>query len=206
MAIGFDHIGDTNMRLHGTICMYDGKPVLVNVDPDAMNANGIKIKKLGGRHRFVAANVKDDLFSYDAMPLGYASYHGHAYWVSRTSARQQRAGLPRNSLVYEAPFSEEAPMGRDLLWETKELEDCILGVHTPFEIALRQVVTGEVQSVSIQRELAIGLKDNRTLMLALRTRLVGVWDDLHAKFSLFRGPDTSFMERLIPHLHPGVPL
>jgi hypothetical protein len=176
--------------------MYNEMPVFVIVEGHGNDGMDIRISKLRAKPEWQLARVEDPLFSYKAFPLGYMYYQQRAYYVSRIPARQFKAGLDRNHVVFEPLL-----MDRNGIFMSKDMENCILGNHPTLENALK-LLDKDVYSVPFHRYFAV----TRNNTLQYRGAEVGGLrlGGQTPFFELFESPQRSFIARILADLHiPG---
>ena len=159
------------LRLDRTICMYDGKPVYVQVlrVPDG-DWNKVYINALPCIPHNTAQLVdhRDAKFDYRAFLLGYINLKRTAHYLTRVPNRQQKQGLDRYCLVSSPEITD------DVDWFIGDkMRDCILGIHPIHDEALDLVLSYEKTSVSISREIAIENASGGLITLLYRGRVVG---------------------------------
>ncbi len=181
------------MRLDETICLYQGKPVYVQVDRDRLgDGHTLKAYKLDGRMRNpTRVDYRTEDFDYRAFPLGYMNSDRNAYYLTRVPARQQKQGLERRQLrgIPELPHMEGWFYGRDM-------EDCILGRYPSVPEALEKLDTYAVESIAVSRNVAIRMRSTGGTKLLYKGRTIG-----HRKadgsFALIESKETKALRGVI---------
>lgn len=163
---------DAAMRLHGTICMYDGSPVYVDAtSPGSTDPGKVFIYHLGDAIKlgkgYKVVDYRDDKFVYKSPPLGYMFYENKARYVSRIPDRKQRQGLSVD-VVRVNPYPEY----NDSHFTSQAMSDCILGKYHTLTQA-ESLVNNGVHSVPISRRLAIVRERRGVTALAFRGRTIG---------------------------------
>jgi hypothetical protein len=189
MGMAFHSVEDKRMKLHNTICMWKGKPYMVNADQAGQT---VVLQTLAGRAEPKAVKYTDDDFDYRSVPLGYVNYGINALYLVRLPTRQNRQGLnpEQMRIVGNQRFAIY-----DFL-NTKNMESCILGEHPPFEEALRQVTEGEAASRAFHRHCSIKREGSR-IALEYRGRIVGYKDRGNGTFVLIPSNEYSFLRVIL---------
>lgn len=193
MAEAYLTADDLIMRLHQSVCLYDGEPYFVSCVPKFPK---VGLHALGGKNNKYDADKiidhTDERFSDRSPPLGYMTYENNAYYLERVPYRQQNQGLKQVSVVSSPHLDHYSPWFRDATFR-----DCILGKHASIKEAWKLMDKG-YRGVSIHRNVAIRLIDTRSIGLYYKTRLVAtrkgdMWDWLPAT-------DGKYIQKIINRL------
>lgn len=185
MGQGYFAKQDVITRLHGTVCMYQGEPVVVWVNPEAP-ADQVDIVDLKTYDRYNPGKKKrtvsytDDTFDYKAMPLGYAWVEKRkAVYISRLPDRQQSQGL--SQYVIRITSKSE---GDYISHTAPYMYDCIKGNYPSASQAISLVSNGAASSVPFDRRFAIGQVRRGVVTLQCRGKDVGLLQS-GERFKLF---------------------
>ena len=186
---------DLNMRLDGSICMYDGHPYYVRTISKYPNItlyalDGKVNRSIKGTH---IIDHTGDRFSDRSPLLGYITYNNNAHYLSRIPFRHQNQGLTQNSIDADGLDRYES------WFFGPEMEKCILGKHASVEEAWKLMDRG-YKGVSIHRQLAIKLIDHRNIGLYYKTRLVATWDQFGKQWEFMKATDGRFIEKIVRRL------
>lgn len=189
MGQGYFAKQDVIMRLHGTVCMYAGEPVVVYVN-EGQPAEMVDIYDLKTYNKYKhqesrkrTVQYTDDAFVYKAFPLGYA-YHPEyksAIYVSRLPDRQQSQGL--GQYVIRTNNGDY-----NINVHSPYMADCILGKHPCVAEAVQRVASGRANSCPFDRKFAVGQLRRGALTLSCRGKEVGLLvqgTESNPKFKLF---------------------
>lgn len=194
MGLKFANEEKKQLRLHNTVCVYDGEPVYVSTRPPSygdtpLQPNEVyikylipsaKVEKPAGATSLGAVIAKAkgswfkvdytlDAFKYFGIELGYMNHSGFPYYLSRDPAREQQAGL--------SPSNVSFPVGLDkfYLTSTAEFGRCVRGDHPSFEEAVKAVEElDDGDGVAFDRNLALIKLDSKRLMLEHKGKSVGI--------------------------------
>ena len=186
---------DAFMRLHGTICIYDGKPVyclLGSEDGDFVlqahdpavygQATGKTIPKL--------VEYTDEKFVYKSPLLGYMFVNNQAVYVTRFPDRKQSQGLVDATLLAGGKrFSHRFSVC------SQSFVDCVLGNYPSYDAALQMVTQGSAISVPFSRRLAISTVRRNVISLLYRDKPIAVKDG--DSFRLFEIKENKIFRKLI---------
>lgn len=198
---------DRNRRLGNSICFYKGKPVWVmtrlnwNVYPPETQLSEEEVL-IADLHRstnpydptpWKRVKYTDDAFSYDAFPLGYMNYDRKSYYMCRIPARDQTQGLSRGNLAaIPSDLSNKA-------MQTKNMEDCILGVFPSFTEAFESVIKGTNISCAFDRSFSLSNTRNMGVSLSYQGEIIGFWSDKSKAFALAKRRHNRAIQRMLDH-------
>ena len=180
---------DARMRLHETICMWDGEPVYVTF-PSSDVAKGEQYVMLshfdGSEKRDRQVRYTSRKFSYEAFPLGFMNTaSAGCFFLARMPTRRQKQGLAANSIKY---FPNIPRPGTYFI--RAEMYNCIMGVYPSFHQAQKHMTEG-TRGVAVERQLGFNKQDNDVYSLLFRTRVVGTYVPSRRKVQLLPTPSTS---------------
>lgn len=166
LSIQYESVNDANMRLSGTIVLYDGKPVFIrevgaigegegkNGDIYRVYINELPIKRGAQTERKFISSKKFDLAPF---PMGFMNTEaGKAVYLSRAPRRQQKQGLSEATLSqYAVGDLTGARVVRFAdLTNSQPFVDCINGKY-PSVAEATQLVKDGADSVAFSRCFAI---------------------------------------------------
>jgi hypothetical protein len=193
MGSPFHNVEDKRMKLQGTICMWQGLPYMVLCDHPG---NEVELYRLGEGTR-LKVDYTDPDFNYKSVPLGYIDYGKKAYYLTRIPNRQNKAAVSQE-LIGIIPRQE---MYVDNFYNTKAMENCVLGIYTSYDRACQEVVTGKSTSRAFGRRLAVS-NEGRTYAINYRGRLIGHLGK-QGVVQLLPSGDQSYMQQIL--MKAGVP-
>lgn len=187
MGQGYFAKQDVIMRLDNTVCMYDGEPVVVRVNPedptDKVDIFDLKSYSDKNKKRIKrTVEYTDNTFVYKAFPLGYAFVDDrYALYINRTPSRQQSQGLSQyvlSAIGKETYITVAAPY----------MYNCIKGIYPTVQEAVKMVTSCQAESVPFDRKFAVGQVRRGVVSLLCRGRDVGLLinsTENNPKFKLF---------------------
>jgi hypothetical protein len=194
MGSPFHNVEDKRMKLQGTICMWQGLPYMVFAD--GYPGNEVELYRLGEGTR-KKVDYTDPDFNYKSVPLGYIDYGRKAYYLTRVPNRQNKAAVAQETISI-IPKQE---MYVDTFFNTKQMENCVLGIYTTYERALQEVVTGKSVSRAFGRRLAV-VNEGRVHGVHYRGRPIGYLGK-QGVVQLLPAGDQSYMQQIL--MKAGVP-
>ena len=197
MALGFLSQEDCHRRLNRTVCLYDGKPVYVEVDR-GMDLNTVLMYPLpiSGKSLKKIVTVTEDAFDYGAFELGYMNWYDQPWYLSRAPERKNNQGLMREN-VWGASVQGEQLAGSNW-FHAQCFVDCVLGQYPKKEEIMDQVNALVLDGAAIARHVAIvRLHQSNQVGLYYRNRLVGLKNQFDNHFYLLESKERSFMERIL---------
>lgn len=177
---------DVHMRLHNTYCMYDGKPVFVQVNmgytigevvvypPGTLDAAKAKV-----------VNITDDKFKFVFPELGYFNYKNCAVYIVRRPDRNQRQGLDPGTctVVVHTQNDSGLPPSVSTLICSENFIPNLEGIYPSLSEAL-DLLKEDAQSVAISKRVAIGYIGRNLLALFYDSRLIGTYNRKREVFSI----------------------
>jgi len=167
LSIPYENIHDAQMRLSGTVVLYDGDPVYIRdigqKDPgdpkdDVFRVYAEKLPRTGRDNlaemrKFISSKK----FDMAPFPMGFINRGGYAYYATRTPRRQQKQGLSEGTFFTTVPGFENEKAGLSFgnAVQSREFVDCIKGVYPSMEDAVKSIISGEAKSVGISRTYAL---------------------------------------------------
>jgi hypothetical protein len=190
-------VEDRNRRLHETVCMYDGMPVMVSCRQQTMNEqlqdDEVYAYPIGCPNpSYTKIKYTSDKFCAFSRPLGYINLPKGAYYVVRNPAVQYKQGLCPAQVSVVGRAAGDLPYH----WITsKGLLDCIKNTYPSYMEALEYVrSTGKSQA--FDRRLCAIPHFKGVLSLGFRGRPAGlIYED--NKITLFKSREDRV---LIPYL------
>lgn len=189
---------DRNRRLHETVCMYDGMPVIVSCRQQSMNEqlqdDEVYVCQIGVGAGSVYKKIKytSDKFCAFSRPLGYINLPKGAYYVVRNPLVQYKQGLCHQQVSTIGRDTSDLPYH----WITSEgLLNCIKDNYPSYKETLKHVRSTRV-SQAFDRRLCVVPYFKSVLSLNFRGRPAGLIceDD---KITLFKSREDRV---LIPYL------
>ena len=169
LSIQYESVNDANMRLSGTIVLYDGKPVYireVGALAEGEGKNGdiyrVYIKELpikpNDRGAYERKFISSKKFDLAPFPMGFMNTaSGKAVYLSRAPRRQQKQGLSEATLS-QYVVGDLSGQGRLVrfadLTSSQQFVDCINGKYPSVAEATKMVAEG-ADSVAFSRVFAI---------------------------------------------------
>lgn len=184
---------DVSMYLNGTICLWDGKPVYVDVD----NGEGgkIMIHYLGDRKKRELVEYTDDRFDYRSVQLGYLQYENRAFYLERLPVRKTKQAVAHENTGGRSPCGRNIGIS-DILFSSA-MNNCVLGEHMTEEEAIRGLMGGKYKSAAVSRNVAIQKEEDGTFTLWHKNIKVGKKSHNEQYFTLLSGNHSSFMKRFL---------
>ena len=202
MGKEFFNKADARMRINGTICMYDGRAVYVEVDENVPDKEAVKICALAdvykhpSKRKQESVKYTDDKFVYKSPLLGYMQHGEHAYYVTRIPDRKQRQGLSYEICTYKR--HDGAPsLGMDTVLYSQGMADCIEGRYLNLKEAINKLIDHGFKTVPIHRHIAVGVVGGRTIALYYRTKFIGTKNTSDTHFKLFDFVERPFLIKLL---------
>lgn len=170
----FDNIDDVKSKFVGTICYYDGNPIMVKTASFQCDENGkfipmrfeLTVVPYGDKSRVI--KLEDPLFNYKEYNLGYANNAHYAVWWYRVPYKQYQQGLKKEQLHY---ISSDPHFMVEENFNFSKPYVCMLSNDYPNMDLCEKV-----------------LKDQKTKMAAFHKDFALSWDDIHEDFVLeYRG-------------------
>jgi hypothetical protein len=208
----YENAEEANFRLHGTIVLYDGEPVYISQvahEPDLPKGDIFRVYTqslpVSNRRDPERKYISSGKFDLAPFKMGFINLDGNVFYLSRTTARQNRQGL--NDRTFEAaPLRNVpgvvAPSLGDLI-RTKEFYDTIKGRYPSMEDAMARLREEGVSGVAISREYALVTHSSLKELLFLfhRKTVVGFMQTGDREFKLgqaFKFLKEELNERKIP--------
>lgn len=152
---------EVQIRLQGTIVLYDGSPVYisrVNI-PEAGDDDKIArvwfypLPLVGGGNetRKFLSSRKFDLAPFK---MGYMNRGGQAYFLSRAPLRQYQQGLNAKVLIIQTIKGQKADFGYDNCIRDRGFVDMVAGKYPSFKDAGDMLGNHETSSVAVSRMFA----------------------------------------------------
>lgn len=172
-------------RLNNTICFYDGTPVFVRYyDGDMITTwnLGMVTGGAGVIHKYT-----DPKFTGDIPPLGYVNYQGHAYLVLRHIIRDQRSGLPLESINVEGNQDGRVYV-QDMAYSAS-FRDMLMDVYPSMREAWKRVTEQGETSCAFSKTYAFDWEGN----VLHRGRIIGKIKDGKMEYSPYLKKISFFM-------------
>ena len=187
MGKPFHSAEDKRMKLQGSICLWKGKPFMVLAE---LPGNEVELYRLGDGTRTKVDYTSED-FDYRSVPLGYIDYGKSAYYLTRMPHRQNKAGVSMETI---------SVLGRGMhpenVFNTKAMEQCVLGEYTSFERACDEVEQGKSFSRAFHRRMAV-VGESRHIAVHYRGRLVGYKVKKGYEVQLVPSGDYSYINNIL---------
>ncbi len=174
LAIKYETLNDAQMRLKGTIVLYEGKPHYVTEiaagaedSPFRVYADALPTKGGGGGRaaeveRAIArergeADIRKYISSkhFDIAPfaMGFVNDEKGCFYVARTPARQQKQGLSSDTCSACDVYGERKSFA--VVLNSSGFPDMVSGVYPNLAQAVRTLTGGKIKSIAISREFAL---------------------------------------------------
>lgn len=166
LSIPYENIHDAQMRLQGTVVLYDGDPVYITEvaqkkveDPKddifRVYASPLPYQPMQDKaemRKFISSKK----FDMAPFPMGFMNYDGLAYYCTRLPRKQQRQGLS-NGTFSSVPvgFPDMGGVRFEQAISMKEFDECVKGKYPSFDEALKRLAEGEANSVGFTRCFAV---------------------------------------------------
>lgn len=185
MGIAYFNQEDVSMRLHRTVCRYQGKPVYVEVDMrDPVNTVRLTSVPLNGGFRGKKVLTTDPDFVHRSPELGYvqSKWNGKedCYYYARSPKRKQQQGLSAGNVDV---LNEHGPPFSDV-WMSESFYNLIVNVFPTYDEALKRVLDGDVKGVAIHRHACIRRMDGHNISLFFKERMVAIYHPRTMCFNL----------------------
>jgi hypothetical protein len=186
---------DAKMRLDGTVCLYDGKPVHVQVMDTKDMVRICPIDKVYTLHPAQWEQVKytDDKFSYKSPPLGYVNSNGKATYLTRIPDRKQRQGLTLDIITTRPKMLPGYSFEQSFY--TQGYIDCVLNKYPTLDEALALLEKGKAEAVAISRSTALSFLGRNVVGLNYKGRQVGIRNG--HRWQLFDQPQRPFLTKIM---------
>lgn len=158
----YETVEEANMRLSSTVVLYEGEPVYITEvrqlnEDDAKNeiyrvySTPLPYRRDARAERKLISSGKFDLSPFR---MGFMNFGGHAYYLSRNTARQNRQGLSERSLTIVGP-PDQPPIRLSNIISEQEFVDMIKGKYPSMEEAVKMLQQPEYNAVAVSREYAL---------------------------------------------------
>lgn len=186
MADPFDSQEDTQMYLHGTVCMYKNVPVYVEV----RGRNRARVTRLDRSDSFEEIDTTVPEFHWHDMTLGYYNHGDYCAFLKRTPDRRQKVGLTVNNVVSSNPN-----VIVELL--SPAMHKCLTNDYPSYEETLAWIKKKKGRGVgrAFHKLFALTRIDRGLIGLHFRERLVAV--RAGKVFTMVEGEDMSLIHRLL---------
>lgn len=154
MAANFDNIEDVTGKFHGTICYYDGKPVLVkqaSCNPEKDGEFLLIISGANGRGKTI--NLNDKAFSYKDYNIGYANSGSYSPWFYRKPAKQYKQGLKKDQMGWR--FGTPGAMLAEHFGMSKAFINMLENSYPSRETVKDYLMQGAIQTMAFHRDFAV---------------------------------------------------
>jgi hypothetical protein len=185
-------IGDVAMYLDGTVCLWDGHPVYVDVGG---GTNGKIIIYYIGSNKKDMVEYTDDRFDYRSVQLGYMQYGSRAFYVERLPLRKTKQAVSQENVQCRAPCGHQLSISEAILAEG--MRNCVLGQHMTEADAIRGLMGGKFKSAAVARNLAIQKEPEGHFTLWHKNIMVAKRNHNEQYFTLLNGEHSSFMKRFL---------
>jgi len=178
LSIPYESLQEAEMRLSGSMVMYDGEPVYItgvtgaapgDPKPDIFRVYAVPLPLphgvLGGRaagndeafRRFISSRR----FDFQTPRMGFVNYNNGIYYCCRMPQRQQKQGLCNGTFFCREVVGQRGE-GYNLnsFLGTQEFVDTIKGRYPTFPEAIEKLKTTDALAVAFSREYAISMDDD----------------------------------------------
>lgn len=175
----YETVQEASMRLGGTVVLYDGEPVYINEvrheeDLPKGEIFRVLLTRLPVSHdaKVDRKFISSGKFDLTPLRMGFANLaDGHAYFLSRNTARQNRQGLSERSLTVEGLDPNRPPARWKNIIYDKGFVDCVHGKYPSMEDAIKLLTDQPGKSVAISREYALKSHSEMEGLLILHHKL-----------------------------------
>jgi hypothetical protein len=163
LAIPYENVADAQMRLQGTVVLYENHPVFIREvaavgqgDPKEdifrVYIQQLPLDRQRDAERKFISSKKFDMAPF---PMGFLNYQGNVYYASRVPRRQQRQGLSEGTFSCNPTGVSLPPLPFGTATGLPEFVDMVEGRYPSFNDAVRQIEHGEAGGVAFSRSFAI---------------------------------------------------
>jgi len=169
---------DLHLKLHETVCRYDGKPVWVTVPGNGL----VRLYDLPSRRNPKDINSEDVRFDVASVPLGYVNMWSHKLvtYLSRIPIRRVKQGLCLRSLTLaRIDGRKEGTFSTSSVIVSQGFVEAIEGTYPSIEKALaklRKEMNEEEKifpQIAISREVALTINGVGVINVFFKTEHVG---------------------------------
>lgn len=177
MATKFDNLEDVRSKFMGTICMYNGHPVLVK--DASVNEEGAFTVLLQSKNKAPPLILlSDPLFNYTDFHIGYANTFNAASWWYRKPIKQYQQGLKRSQLGYKLS-KDVAGIHDELFGFTKPYLDMLTRIYPPPAAVMKILRNQEMASLAFHQDYALSYDPlHNDFRLEYRGHRIGITSDL----------------------------
>lgn len=173
LSVQYETLEEAEMRLNGTVVLYDGEPVYVNRiataapgDPKQdifrVYARPLPLdKKEEGKGEEFRKFISSKKFDLSTFKMGFMNRNGKIYYCSRAPKRQYKQGISTNTLVCDPVDKNDfeyhqkgSPRLTHLIYE-QCFADMVRGIYPSFEEAMKLLLEEETNAVAFCREYAL---------------------------------------------------
>lgn len=169
LSVEYENLHDAQMRLQGTVVLYDGEPVYITginqVGPDDPKGDIFRVyasplpykpargvMEAEGFRKFISSKK----FDMAPFPMGFMNLNGVAYYCSRLPRRQQRQGLSNGTFSCIGVGMPDVPALRfENTIDKQPFVDCIKGKYPGFKDAIREIERGNANGMAFDRSFAV---------------------------------------------------
>jgi hypothetical protein len=171
LSVPYENLGDAQMRLQGTIVLYDGEPVYITdvreVGPGDPKGDIFRvyasplpydpgIRRAEEMRKFISSKK----FDLAPFPMGFMNFQGNVFYCTRLARRQQRQGLSAGTLSALPVGNPTVGAHRfETLISVPEFLDCIKGRYPTVAEATRQIEEAGATGIAFSRSFCL-VKDN----------------------------------------------
>lgn len=164
---------DYTLRLDGTICRYQGYPVVVRVN-DGVTFNLYRMEDT--QHIWKNINPRDEAFDVASIPLGYCQSNENVVYLSRKPLRKMKQGVDDKSMSYNLLPDVVEKKGisyRDLIY-SKNFTNMVIDKYPSLDSALDTLRKSEKpMSLAVSRDVALHVNKVKVVNVYYKNDLVG---------------------------------
>jgi hypothetical protein len=171
LSIAYENVNDAQMRLVGTVVLYDGEPVYITDirqkgegDPkgDIFRVYAEPLPYKGrGQSEQMRKFISSKKFDMAPFPMGFMNRGGEATYLHRSAKKQQKQGLSNATLsvinlsAIQTLVKGGGAVRFEHLITYQEFLDCIKGKYPSIKEATELVSSGKAESVAFSRAFAL---------------------------------------------------
>lgn len=163
---------DAQMRLHGSVVMFDNIPVFIEQNSDSIKFEVTPLDGVSKVPNTVSAN--DERLNISSVELGYVNLTSKAVtpdavYVQRIPARKQKQGVTADSLFFYREGGESLWMdSRGWKVPFVDLDRTIRGVYPSVQEAYEAVRSGRALGMAFSRKHAFSREESSPKLIRLR--------------------------------------
>lgn len=153
MAFGFDNLDDVMGKFNGTICYYDGKPVMVKSAMPGETEKEFLLIIAGATGRGKTIKLEDKAFNYRDYNIGYVNSGTIAPWWFRKPMRQYKQGLKKDQMGWR--FGTPGAMLQEHFGFSRPFLNMLENAYPNREQVKKHLMGGEMNTMAFHRDFAV---------------------------------------------------